>query len=110
MINEKELEFLCNKYRIKHKYFPGTNTILLTTIFDEWLIKYIDGNIKPYCLLHKNKLKHTKKFHTQRWVKNIRFAFDTINEHNKFYGFPIKIRKNTNIKTKGRNNIVKLHN
>ena len=105
MINEKELEQfkqLCNKYRIKYQFFNITNIILLDSGFEQWMIRYVHNRDKPYCLMHKNKLKQTEKFHVQRWVKNITFAFDTIISHKNIlvnlYGSSNTYHKNTNIK------------
>jgi len=108
MINKKELEQLCNKYRIKYKYFDTTNIILLDSGFEQWMIRYVHNRDKPYCLMHKNKLKQTEKFHVQRWVKNITFAFDTIISHKNIlvniYDSSNTYKQNKNINTRRKNN------
>jgi len=99
IINEQQLNNLCNRYNIKYQYFDTTNTLLLSTPLDEWQIKYVGNRDRPYCLLHKNKIKQTKKFHVQRWVSNLIFAIHTIIEHKKvlvnLYGSP-RIHKQNN--------------
>jgi len=106
MFDTQQLQTLCNKYNIKYQLFDGTGTILLDSGLDQWMIKYVGNRDRPYCLLHKNKIKQTKKYHVQRWVKNFLFAIDTIVEHKKvlvnLYGSPrIHRQQNKNIKRKG---------
>lgn len=108
MINIKELEYLCNKYRIKYQFFD--NIILLSTGLDQWMIRYMPNRDKPYCLMHKNKIKQTEKFHVQRWVKNITFALDTIISHKNIlvnlYGSSNTYKQNKNIKINNKRNKV----
>ena len=106
MINQKQLEYLCKKYKIKYQFFENTDIAIIDTGLDIWQIKHVGNRDRPYCLLHKNKIKQTKKYHVQRWVKNFLFAIDTIVEHKKvlvnLYGSPrIHRQQNKNIKRKG---------
>jgi len=78
MINEIELKALCNKYKIKYKLFQLTNTIILDTGIAEWLIKHLGNNRdRPYCLMHKNKLGQTSKYHIQGYKKTLFQAIDS---------------------------------
>ena len=87
----KEFEKICEKYKIKHKVFYGTNTIILDSGLDEWRIKYTSNKDMPYCLLHKNKSKQKNKFHTQRNLRTLYQAIDCVIRHknilNKVYNF-----------------------
>lgn len=105
--NEIQLKHLCNKYNIKYKLFETTGTVLLDCGFDEWQIKYVHGRDRPYCLMHKNKIRQTNKFHVQRYLRTIPQLFDCIINHKKIIinMFPPfhKKRQNTKI-NKRRNN------
>lgn len=100
MFDEKLLERLCSRYKIKFKLFETTNTIILCTGIDDWIIRYIPGKVKPYCIFHKNKIKQTKKYHVQRWVRTLYQGLDVIIRHKKvlvnLFGSP-NTYKNTKI-------------
>lgn len=81
MINETELHNICAKYKIKYKIFHQTGTILLDSGLDEWLLKYRPNKEKPYCLLHKNKIRNKSKFHTQRHLRTLSQSLDCIASH-----------------------------
>jgi hypothetical protein len=40
MINKNHLEYLCNKYNISYNLFETTNTIIIDSILDKWIVKY----------------------------------------------------------------------
>lgn len=81
MINESKLQYLCNKYNIKYQFFESTNVILLNTGLDIWKIKYFPHKNKPFCLLHKNKIRQTNKFHIQRWLTTLYQSLDVVVNH-----------------------------
>jgi len=103
MINQKQLEYLCRKYSIKYQYFEVTDIALLYTPLDTWQIKYVGNRDRPYCLLHKNKIKQTKKFHVQRYLRTLPQLIDSILRHKNVLSqiYISKIHKqNNNIKRK----------
>ncbi len=101
MINEAELQRLCSKYNIKYKVFHQTNTITLYTGLDDWMIKYNPGKSKPYCLLHKNKVRNRSKFHVQRHLRTLYQSLDCVASHKNIlksiYGSHTYKTKNRNI-------------
>ena len=103
MINQKQLEYLCRKYSIKYQYFEVTDIALLYTPLDTWQIKYVGNRDRPYCLLHKNKIKQIKKFHVQRYLRTLPQLIDSILRHKNVLSqiYISKIHKqNNNIKRK----------
>lgn len=108
MINKLNLQRLCKKYNIKYKLFEETKIILLDSGLDEWQIKVKDKKHKPYCLLHKNKLRQTDKYHIQRHLSNLYQAIDSIANHKKvlsnIYGSQHTYKNN---KYKKKNNLSK---
>ena len=82
-MDEVELKLLCDKYNIKYKVFSGNNVALLDTGIDEYQIKYMEYRDRPYCLMHKNKIRQTNKYHTQRYLKKLSHALDSIINHKK---------------------------
>jgi len=104
MINQKQLEYLCRKYEIKYQYFEATDIALLYTPLDTWQIKHVGNRDRPYCLLHKNKIKQTKKFHVQRYLRTLPQLIDSVIKHKKVLSqmYVSKIHKqNNNINKKG---------
>jgi len=104
MIDQKQLEYLCKKYKIKYQFFDSTNIIYLYTGIDDWMIKYVENKNKPFCLMHKNKLRQTKKFHVQRYLTNLYQSIHCIASHKNILTslFASKIHKqNNNINKKG---------
>lgn len=99
MIDEVLLQNMCNQYNIKFQVI--NDTIILYTGLDDWMIKYIPGRDRPYCIFHKNKIKQTKKYHVQRWVRTLYQSLDVIIGHKKvlvnLFGSPNTYRKNTKI-------------
>lgn len=84
MFDIKQLDYLCKKYKIKYKVFESTGTVYLETGLDDWLIKYVGNNRdRPYCLMHKNKIRQTKKFHVQRYLTKLSHALDSVINHKK---------------------------
>ena len=81
LVNELQLKYLCDKYNIKYKIFEATDTIILHTGLDDWIIKYMPGRNRPYCLMHKNKVRQTNKFHVQRWLGSISNVIDCVASH-----------------------------
>lgn len=82
MFDVKQLHYLCTKYKIKYKVFESTNQIYIDSNLDEWLIKYVGNNRdRPYCLMHKNKIRQTKKFHVQGYKAKLSHALDSIVGH-----------------------------
>ena len=85
IFDEKQLKYLFNKYKIRYKIFEATDIVLLDSGLDEWLIKYQHGRDQPYCLMHKNKLKQTKRFHVQRWLSNFYQSLDSLLSHKNIF-------------------------
>lgn len=81
LINEVELQNICSKYNIKYRIFHQTNIITLYTGLDDWMIKYNPGKSKPYCLMHKNKIRNRSKFHVQRHLRTLYQSLDCIASH-----------------------------
>lgn len=101
MIDEILLQRMCKQYNIKYKIFESTDTITLYTGLDDWMIKYVPGRDRPYCIFHKNKIKQTKKYHVQRWVRTLYQGLDVIITHKKVLVNVFSLRntyKNKNIK------------
>ena len=104
MIDQKQLEYLCKKYKIKYQFFESTDIVILDTGLDIWLIKHVGNRDRPYCLLHKNKIKQTKKFHVQRYLRTLPQLIDSVIKHKKVLSqmYVSKIHKqNNNINKKG---------
>lgn len=84
-MDELQLKQLCNRYKIKYKYFSQTETAIIETGLDEWIIKFQKGKERPFHLLHQNKIKPRKKpifgFHTQRRLRTLEQAIDCIIQH-----------------------------
>lgn len=91
-MDEIELKLLCNKYNIKYKVFLGTSVAILDTGIDEYQIKYMEYRDRPYCLMHKNKIRQTNKFHTQRYLRTLFQVIDSVASHKgiliNIYGSP----------------------
>lgn len=99
MIDELLLQRMCNQYNIKYQVIEATNIILLHTGLDDWMIKIEPHRDKPYCLMHKNKLRQTNKFHFQRRLSNLFQSLDCVASHKKvlktiFNSSPIHKQKN----------------
>jgi len=109
MINEKQLEYLCRKYNIRYQFFEVTGIAILDTGLDIWQIKYYDNRDRPYCLMHKNKMRQTKNFHTQRYLRTLPQLLDCVLNHKKvlslIYASKLHKQKNSNI-----NNINNINN
>ena len=101
MICEKQLEYLCRKYNIRYQFFESTGIAMLYTGLDEWQIKYYDNRDRPFCLMHKNKMRQTKNFHTQRYLRTLPQLLDCILKHKKvlslIYASKLHKQKNNNI-------------
>jgi len=85
IFDEKQLKYLFNKYKIRYKIFEETNVLLIDSGLDEWLIKYHHGRDRPYCLMHKNKLKQTKRYHVQGWKTKFEHLLDSLLSHKNIY-------------------------
>ena len=85
IFDEKQLKYLFNKYKIRYKIFEETNVLLIDSGLDEWLIKYQHGRDQPYCLMHKNKLKQTKRYHVQGWKSNFYHSLDSLLSHKNIF-------------------------
>lgn len=83
MIDELLLQRMCKPYNIKYKIIEGTDTILLDSNLDEWMVKIEPNRERPYCLMHKNKIRQTNKYHVQRWLKKFPHVLDSIVNHKK---------------------------
>lgn len=100
-MNVEKIQYLCDKYKIKYKIFEVTNYIYLDSGLDEWLVKYQPGREKPFCLMHKNKIKQTKKYHVQRYLRTEYQLIDCVANHKKilvnmFHGSHNTYKKNKN--------------
>jgi hypothetical protein len=103
---------MCKQYNIKYKVFENTGTILLDSNLDEWMVKIESHKDRPYCLMHKNKLRQTKKFHFQRRLTTLGHLLDAVASHKKvlttIYGLPpIHKPKNNKINTNKKRRYVK---
>lgn len=99
MIDELLLQRMCNQYNIKYKIFENTGTIILDSGLDEWMVRIEPNRDRPYCLLHKNKIRQTKKFHVQRYLRTLGQLLDSVASHKKvltslFGSSPIHKQKN----------------
>jgi hypothetical protein len=99
VIDELLLQRMCKPYNIKYKIIEGTDTILLDSNLDEWMVKIDPSKERPYCLMHKNKIRQTKKYHVQKWLRTLPQLIDRIIGHkmvlNRIYGStPIHKQKN----------------
>jgi hypothetical protein len=92
LIDEVELKKICDKYKIKHKYFPQTNIVLLDSDLDEWQVRYNKHKDKPFCLLHKNKYRQKSKFHIQRRLRTLQQTIHCVASHKNVL---IKIYRNS---------------
>jgi hypothetical protein len=108
MIDEQQLQYFSEKYKIKYKVFPQADMVTLSTGIDDWMIKYVKGRDRPYCLYHKNKIRQTNKYHVQRWLKKFPHVLDSIVNHKKIlvnlYGSRNTHKQNKNINTRRKNN------
>lgn len=106
MFDIKQLHYLCTKYKIKYKIFESTNTIYLDSNLEEWLVKYIYNKDKPFCLMHKNKIRQTNKFHVQGYKRTLTHLIDSILTHKKvlvkIHGSPGNTYKNYKYKNNKR--------
>ncbi len=84
MINEKELEYLCNKYGIEYQLFQETDTIIINVGLDKWEVKYFEDIQEKLNLLYKEREKVKLKllnFEINEPSKNkLLFKYDKINE------------------------------
>jgi hypothetical protein len=99
MIDELLLQRMCNQYNIKYQIMETTNIILLDSGLDQWMVKIESHRDRPYCLMHKNKLRQTKKYHTQRYLRTLGQLLDSVASHkrvliNIFGSSPIHKQKN----------------
>ena len=102
MIDQKQLEYLCKKYKIKYQFFESTDIVILDTGLDIWLIKHVGNRDRSYCLMHKNKIRQTKKFHVQGWKRTLSHAVDSLLSHKNVFINHSKIHKqNSNINKRG---------
>ena len=89
MLNENKIKKVCTANGYGYNYFG--DTAIITTGLDQWYIELIGiysnargEYIDRIRLKHKNrKGNRTGKahFHTQRYVKDIDYAFQTIRSH-----------------------------
>lgn len=94
MFDEKLLERICSKYKIKYKLFE--NVVFLDTNLDEWMIKYIPNRRdRPYCLMHKNKFKQVNKFHIQRYLTTLYCSLDSVVNHKNILKTIYSTKRNT---------------
>jgi hypothetical protein len=81
MINELEIKKYDKMFGTRSKVFKCTNTIIIESPLDSWQIKVINRQIKPYCLLHKNKFGKINKYHIQSWKTCLYHAYNAIYTH-----------------------------
>lgn len=80
-INELEIQQFDEKYGTKSIPFPATNTIVVGTGYEDWLIKITNRKTKSVCLMHRNKYGRTNKFHIQTHKSCLLHAYQTIYNH-----------------------------
>jgi len=86
MIDQKQLEYLCKKYKIKYQFFESTDIVILDTGLDIWLIKHVGNNRdRPYCLMHKNEIKQTKRYHVQGWKRTLYQSINSLLLHKNIF-------------------------
>ncbi len=81
MIDELEIKKYDTKFGTKSKVFQYSNTIVVETPLDTWMIKVTNRQVRPICLLHKNKFGRINKFHIQNWKTCLYHTYDSIYRH-----------------------------
>lgn len=80
-LNELEIARYDRMFGTRSRYFPCTNTIIIETPLDSWQVRITNRQVKPYCLLHKNKFGRTNKYHIQTQKTSLYYIYDTIYKH-----------------------------
>mgnify|MGYP001013381634 CR=1 FL=1 len=81
MIDELEIKSFDARFGTRSKVFQCTNTIVIETPLDSWIVKVTNRQTRPLCLLHKNKFGRINKYHIQSWKTKMFHVYDSIYKH-----------------------------
>jgi cytidylate kinase len=78
------------RFGTRSKVFSATNSIVVETGLDIWLIQITNRKYKGIYLYHQNKLKQTKKYHHQGIKSNLYQVYHSIFKHKNWLHIMVK--------------------